>query len=360
MAEIKELKDRFNAYLNEYWKDNQSLQQSIDRFWLRIFDVFLLGIKKYKRWAIKDRYSLFSQIVSPGLKYLLDNSFWDMYFRPKTYNKYKDLFLNFVEFCDKDKEYIDWILFQDEWKKLENSLDGKYWMFEKKAFIKNRHEFIKNDKWENGDKFRKYLAEIYGELNSKQIKLLYELFFEAYEKCSKINYKNKRREKDKKINAFDVAFSELSDGLSKINVRWNSLEKIKSIFWKYLNFIPVYRNRIGEVLDDDMLISEWSNIQDWAKAMIIDSIRDPNWANYDIVDWEVIAPLDNYWIFPDSDNTSNWKDEPEDKEETTYVKNSNEKGNSERVETTEPIITDDPNQDELYKFDPDEENRWNR
>ena len=243
------------------------------------------------------------------------------------------------------------------WKKLENSVDGKYWMFEKKEFIKTRHNFIKNDEWENGDKFRKFLNEIYAELSSKQIKLLYELFFKAYEKCSKENYKNKKREKGKKINVFDtVVFPKLSDELSKINISWNILEKIKSIFWKYLNFVPIYRNSIKEILDDDATISEWSDIQDRTKQHIIDSIRDPNWANYDIIDWEVVAPLDNYWIFPDSDNTSNWKDEPEDKEETTDVKNSNEKGNSEKIETTEP----DPNQDELYKFDPDEENRWNR
>lgn len=346
MADTKEIKDKFKEYLSGQWKANKTLQQCVDRFGLRMFDVFLLWIRKYKKWTLTDKNSIFSQIVSPGLKYLLDNNFWDMYFKPKTYAKYKALFMSFMDFCKTNKEYIDWILSHDEWKKLENTLEWKYWMFEKKEFIKTRHNFIKNDEWENGDKFRKFLNEIYAELSSKQIKLLYELFFKAYEKCSKENYKNKKREKGKKINVFDtVVFPKLSDELSKINISWNILEKIKSIFWKYLNFVPIYRNSIKDTLNEN--IWEWSDIQDETKRNIIDCVRNPKWANYDIIDWEVVAPLDNYWIFPE-ENYVIWEEEVES-EHTIKKENNDHKAE-----------IDDPNQDELYKFDPDKENWYNR
>lgn len=297
MINNKELKDKFCDYLIEKWKNTNSLQQCINRFSLKTFDVFLLWLKNYRKKHIW-YWELFSWVILPGLKYLKDDNFWNIYFKNKTYNSYKNLFISFMDFCKENKDYIDQIIFKDKKDKLEKSLVWNYWSFEKTLFIKNWHEFIKNDKWENGDKLRRYLSDIYLELNNTQIKILYDLFFDAYKKCSKVNYKNKSRDKEKKINAFDTAFFNLSDKLNNLNINEYILEKIKSLFWKYLNFIPIYREKINKTLNENTV--EWSKIQDSIKEEIIYSIRDPKWANYDIVDWEVVAPISNFWKF-DSD-----------------------------------------------------------
>lgn len=328
----KDLKLKFSEFLSNNWKNIENLKQTINRFWLKMFDVFIDWVKDYKknpRWY----WDLFNQIVLPQLKYIVDKNFWYIYFKEKNYEKYKYLFINFMEFCNENKEYINQILFSEKAKKLENSLEWLYWEdFDKKSFIKSWHKYIKEDNWENGEKFREYLTNIYWILNNNELEYLYEIFFNSYEICSQIN-KNNHKNKDsndyKKKNAFDESFLNLSNNLYKININWDNLNKIKSLFWKYLNFIPYYREKlinslklktdkwkilqkkIKKQLSQDL----WSNTEkiqdfwiqwDWFWPIeIIESSR--NWNNwiYDkIARWDIIAPLD-YWIFPDSDTIWN-------------------------------------------------------
>ena len=339
----KDLKLKFSEYLLNNWENTDILKQTINRFSLKMFDVFIDWVKDYKknpRWYSE----LFNQIVLPQLKYIVDKNFWYIYFKNKNYEKYKNLFICFMNFCNENKEYIDQILFSEKAEKLENSLEWLYWNdFNKKSFIKSWHKYIKEDKWENGDKFREYLSDIYWFLNNKELEYLYEIFFNSYEICSQINkenHDNKEENNYEKKNAFDESFFYLSNELNNINIIWDSLNKIKSLFWKYLNFIPYYRENLinslkwktnnwkviqrktkNQLLQDlwtDRKIIWDSSLQekkqdfwiqwDWFWPIeVVETSRSQNiWIYDQIARWDIIAPID-YWIFPNSDAFWGWE-----------------------------------------------------
>ena len=411
----RDLKSKFREYLQQKWESLKKLDQTTDRFWNDIFNIFLSWLESYRSKPDRSYKQLFWEVVLPQMKNKL-NSFWDYYFKNETYEKYESLFVNFMMFSRKNREYINEIMFDRRKEKLENLVEWQYWkIFNKKAFLEAWHNYIKEDTGKNWDKLRGYLTDIYGYLNIEWLKILYEIFFNSYEICSKLTSKNnehKWKENYKKRDAFGEAFSTLESKLPGFN--WEKLSEVKSLFWKYLNFVPKYRDIIFNTLD--WKTDWWKTVQKDTEQSLIDDLseeeraiadEDPfeyngdsfgidenpviyenigwnlNWVNlwaewdwfwpikvirrsrdgnrwiYDETErWDIIAPI-NYWIFPEADDTSDWENEPEEEKQTPNEDNNKEENNG-KIEPVKEEIDDDPNQDELYRFDPEVEHYWDR
>lgn len=402
-----ELKTKFENYLGDTGKNQRELDLTINTFTNKVFDMFLNWLESYRNGFSKSYKEIFFHAVVPLMRDKLD-IFWNHDFKEKTYERYESLFIDFMKFASKNKEYINSIMFDWRKEKLENLVEWQYWkIFDKKSFLEAWHSRIKEDTWKNWDKHRKYLADIYWYLSNRQLNLLYEIFFNSYEICSKINGKNsehKWKENYEKRDAFDEAFSNIKSKLYGFD--WEKLSEIKSLFWKYLNFIPKYRETlikamdwktewwkniqkgteeslIGTLSDEELFIpdenpfyidedpieyenigwkdSEWISLWiewDWFWPIkVVRTSRDENRGIYDQTErGDIIAPI-NYWIFPEINHT--WDPKEEELNGNIKEKDNDEEKNSSKVESVKEK-NDDPNQDELYKFDPDEENRWNR
>lgn len=349
----KELESKFKEYLNQKWENSKKLDETKKRFWNNIYDIFFDWLEDYRK-NNRSYNEVFNQIVLPKMKLKIEKNFWNIYFKEENYKKYKELFISFMIFSKKNSEYINNLMFDKRKEKLEKSVDWVYWnFFNKEALIHAWHTYIKNDKWENWDKFREYLTSIYWSLNNENLKILYEIFFDSYEICSKINMENINNKENKnfeKKEAFNEAFFNLTTNLP--HIKSENLEKIKSLFWKYLNFIPRYRKEIIEnmwlkpkeweniqkdteksLLDNLSMNSEdkeikdqktiidkkpeenwWTTINnleqkkeniwiewDWFWPIeVIDSSRNwNNWIYDQIARGDIIAPISDYWIFPD-------------------------------------------------------------
>ena len=313
------------------WVNIKKLDETMKRFWSSIFDVFFDWLESYRR---NPRYykQVFNEIVLPQMKYKAEPLFWNIYFKQNTYEKYQLLFVSFMKFVDENKEYINELMLDKRKENLENSVDWMYWNhFNKKALIHAWHSYIKTDKWENWDKLREYLADIYWSLNDEKLKELYDILFESYEICSKItgeNHENKWKENFEKKNAFDEAFSNLKSNLWEIN--WETLSKIKSIFWKYLNFIPRYREKLISTIK--WKPEQWERIQKDTETSLLNNFWEGEsiskncgipwdysyewdwfwpmeivWSDENAIytrRWDVLPP--DRWIFFDDD--SDWKD----------------------------------------------------
>jgi len=369
----KDLKDKFREYLQQEWKDVKTLDQTVARFNNNIFNIFLNWLESYKEKPGRSYSQVFLTDVVPQMKNKL-HIFWDYYFKDKTYKKYEALFINFMQFAWSNSKYINELMFESKKGKLENLVEWQYWnRFDKKVFLETWHNYIKEDKGPNWDKLRWYLADIYWFLKIDWLKTLYDIFFDSYEICSKIsskNNKNKWKENYEKRDAFNEAFSNLQNKLP--DFKWEKLGELKSLFWKYLNFLPKYRETIISTLSWD--VQWWKAVQKatetmlyediWEELNIVEQSRDKDRWIYDRLDnWDIIAPV-TYWIFPENNDTQDNEDEvidnnndnekndvdiDEDKREWDNV-NEDNKGDSDN----------DPNQDKLYRFDSDNESWWNR
>lgn len=350
----KLLKSKFSEYLKQEWTSIEKLDKTIDRFWSSIFDMFfdwLKYLERFKKNSDKDYNSVFKRVVLPQMKYKVWRPYWDIYFKPETYDRYKLLFFSFIKFVEENKKYIHELKLGERKEILESSIGWMYWKnFNKKALIHAWHNYIQTDTWENWDKLRWYLEDIYKSLNDEELRKLYDVLFDSYEICSKItseNHENKWKENFEKRDAFGEAFSSLKKNLWNINEE--TLSKIKSLFWKYLNFIPRYRDKLTtaikwkpeqwkiiqkhtelslfdnlagneknvvnenhtnlkkqkKVWDTQKRINLWSE-WDWLwPDKVIGESRDPDIWIYDINEiWDIKAPLDNYWLFPDSEKNS--------------------------------------------------------
>ncbi len=316
-----ELKVRFKDYLNQKWENVKNLDETIKRFWNSIFDVFFDWLEDYRKNPRNYR-QVFYNIVLPQLKFKAEKNFWDIYFKRDSYEKYELLFVNFMVFVKKNNNFINSIMFDKRRENIENLVEWKYWTnFDKKKFIKAWHNYIMEDKWKNWDKLREYLADIYWYLNFWLLNNLYDIFFNSYELCSEINSKNNKNKWNKnykKRDSFYESFSNLKNKISYYD--WEKISEIKSLFWKYLNFIPKYRNIIFKTINNSL---DWwkvtqknteinlidnlseSNKNKWIEwdwfwpIEIIETSRDENLWYYDhIARWDIIAPID-YWIYPD-------------------------------------------------------------
>ena len=349
----KDLKTKFEWYLQQKWEDPKKLEQTTKRFWNSVFDMFLNWLESYRKDLDRSYKQVFLEIVIPQMKKKL-NMFWDYYFKDETYKKYESLFVNFMMFAREDREYINNLIFDKRKEKLENIVEWKYWkVFDKKEFLKTWHNYIKEDTGKNWDKLRGCLTDIYGYLNVEWLSSLYEIFFNSYEICSKVTSKNKEHkwnENYKERDAFGEAFSNLESKLPGFN--WEKLGEVKSLFWKYLNFVPKYREYIFAAMNEKT--DGWKIVQKDTKTSLVNDLsgdqgttekdygenpkesdntdwieeqrqrnQDDFWAEWDwfwpikvinssrdnkrwIFDqterWDIIAPID-YWIFPDTDTT---------------------------------------------------------
>ncbi len=312
----KEIDLKFKNYLLENWKKQENLTKTTNRFGLKLFDVFLDWLNSYRknfRWYE----AVFYEVVLPKLKMIVEPNFWNIYIKQKNCDLYKSLFVSFMWFCKKNKEYVDLLLFEKKREKFEKLYDWKW-----KYFLENWHKYVQNDNWKNGDKIRKYLVGLYNKLDEKELKILYNAFVNAYKICSNVNQKNKWKENDWKLNAFETSFSKLSENLKLLNIEEKSVSEIRSIFWKFLHFVPYYREKIEEAISSDT--KSWINVQekiqkslfeglgengrisiewDWFWPIeVINEVRDPKWWNYDEIErGDIVAPIDNFWIFPESE-----------------------------------------------------------
>ena len=362
-----ELKTKFTNYLNDCGENQRNLELTVNTFTNDVFDMFLNWLESYRNGFDKSYKKVFLYAVIPLMREKLD-IFWNHNFEDETYKRYESLFINFMDFANKNKEYINDIMFDGREEKLENLVGWPYWKhFDKKAFLEAWHDYINKDTWKNWDKHRKYLADIYWYLSNEELNSLYDVFFNSYEICSgsnRENKKNKLEENYEKKDAFGKAFSGLEKGLKEKQIKysWEKLTELKSLFWKYLNFIPKYRDKIFGAIDRDT--EWWKVVQEETEERLIDNLseeeraiieeetfkivedpfdydenrivydnigwRDSEWANiwtewdwlwpitvirrsrnenrwiYDQTErWDIIAPI-NYWIFPDPEPISEW------------------------------------------------------
>ena len=343
-----ELKTQFEEFLKNNGENPKKLEQAISTFKNDVFDMFLNWLELYRDDSTNSYKKVFLIAVIPLMRNKLD-IFWMHDFRDETYERYESLFISFMKFARKNSEYINNLMLDRRKEKLENLVEWEYWKnFDKKSFLKAWHDYIAEDTWKNWDKHRKYLADIYWHLSNRQLQLLYEIFFNSYEICSKVNSKNNEHKWDenyKKRDAFCEAFLNLENNTSSYS--WEKLGEIKSLFWKYLNFIPKYRDRIFDTMnwetewwvsvqreteqsliddlsegdrtiddedsfgiDENPIIYEnvgWRAEWDWFWPIkVIRRSRDENRWIYDQTErWDIIAPID-YWIFPDSDIQESW------------------------------------------------------
>lgn len=351
----RELKIKFKEYLQQKWENVEKLDQTTDRFWNDVFNMFLDWLELHRKNINSSNKWVFWAIVLPQMKNKL-KQFWDHFFKKQVYKKYESLFISFMDFAEKNIEYIDNLIFDRKKEKLENLVEWQYWkIFNKKAFLKAWHNYIKEDTGNNWDKLRGCLTDIYGYLNVEWLKTLYDIFFDSYKKCSEAtseNKENKWKENYEKKDAFGEAFSNLERELLENKLPdfyWDKLSELKSLFWKYLNFVPKYRDIIFNALDwktgwwkdiqkvteqnliDDLsgeentIVNEdpfefdekpiiyenvgWNAKWDWFWPIkVIRRSRDENRWIYDQTErWDIIAPID-YWIFPDSDIQEDWNE----------------------------------------------------
>lgn len=356
----RDLKKKFREYLQQKWENLKKLDQTTDRFSNDVFNMFLDWLEVHKKYINKSNNWIFWAIVLPQMRNKLEQ-FWDHFFKKHVYKKYESLFISFMDFAEENTEYVNNLIFDRKKEKLENLVEWQYWkIFNKKAFLQAWHNYIKEDTGKNWDKLRWCLTDIYGYLDVKWLNSLYEIFFDSYEICSKVTSKNneyKWKENYKKRDAFGEAFSNLESKLLENKLtgfNWEKLSEIKSLFWKYLNFIPKYRDIIFNALDwktgwwkavqkdtEASLLSDLSenqkdpeenpetvingnpkesNDSDWIEVQkqrkqddfwtegdwfwpieIVNSSRDSKKWIYDQTKrWDIIAPID-YWIFPDDD-----------------------------------------------------------
>lgn len=316
------LKEEFIKYLWEKWWNVEYFKHATDIYSLDIFNIFLNWVK-YKKERSESSRKIFYNYVSKVLKEK-KNRIW---MKNNTYRNLENLFIYFVEFCEENKEFFNSFLLEKYWLKFEN-----YLSWDIKELIKNRHNCIINDNWENWEKFRDYLLDIYNKIginNYDKLIKFYICFFQAYRKFSDINTKNKKLEKWKKQDTFDIWFKYLCEELSKF---WILLEewKIKSLFWKYLNFIPEYRDKIWLALRSDLVKKlnglkrritwdlwetlEWDLVKKW-------SIPWNLWIEWDwfwpievlysdeywvyTARWDVLPP--DYWIYPKTEISWEWE-----------------------------------------------------
>ena len=330
----KSLEFRFSEYLLQNWKDPESLRTTKSRFKSSLFDIFfnwLDYLAIYGKNAERYQDHVFHKIVLPQMRRKIKKQ--NTFFKNKTYNTYKSLFMSFIAFAKENQEFINKLKFDDKKEKVESSLSWYYWdSYDKKAFIKARHDYIKTDTWENWEKFRSDLIDIYWSLSDEKLKNLYEIFFDSYEIFNSISNEAKWKEKFEKRDAFKEAFLNIKKELHGLS--WETLNKISSLFWKYLHFVPQYRERLVTVIkwrprqwkhiqkntERDLSHNFWNEATekdisfsnesewDWPDDNVIERFRDGKYLIADIMeDWDVVAPIDNFWSFPDDDNEPNWE-----------------------------------------------------
>lgn len=338
-----ELRTEFKDYLQWNWWNVENLENTIKRFGLDIFDIFLdwiIYMKKHQK-SKKESFCL----VSNELK---QKKYID-YFEDKTYRNLQNLFINFIDFCNNNKEIFNVFFLEKYWSKFWNSQEWKEW--QRKFFIEKWHEYIINDKWENKDKFCGYLFDIYEGLGLNDYWKLWKFYtylFDAHKILTEISSRNKEIEEWKLIwkkqSAFNIAFDYLCKKLSELNIsdqEW----RVKSIFGKYLNFTPKYREKLGETLsqktdNSDEVKSEtkWNIVknltQKWAIPWDTSYIWDWFWP-VEIVSkdktWiltrrgDILPPDD--WIFGDdiiiSPEIYEVEEKPEDKEKIKKPRKKN-------------------------------------
>lgn len=312
-----ELRTEFKDYLQWNWWNVENLENTVKRFGLDIFDVFfdwILGMKKNNR-SKKQAFLYISNNIKD-----IDNT---NYLKVKTYKSLENLFIKFVDFCENNKEIFNSLFLEKYWSKFENKLT-----WEGKNFIEKWHNYIINDKWENKDKFCGYLFDIYEKLGLYDFDNLvkfYHCLYQAHRKLSQVTSRNK--ETWKKDNAFNIAFEYLCKKLTELNLsdqEW----KVKSLFGKYLNFVPKFREELSQNLWENFdktkqvaqnteksVVSnfsiEWNYWIEWDwywPIVVKKEVRDPNIWYYDEIErGDIIAPID-FWIFYDDTDTQNWWD----------------------------------------------------
>lgn len=290
------LKSRFSEYLQQKWKDPKSLDSTVERFSSTIFDIFFEWqeyLEVYWEDAKNHYDRIFNKYVLPKMKNIISNKNKQnrdrpIYFKPITYNKYKWLFISFVEFIKENGGYTNGINLTERKEHLENSLQWLYWNFNKKELIRAWHDYIQKDTWKNGDKLRGCLADIYQSSDDKWLEKLYEIFFSSYEICSKITSENKWKQNFEKKDAFKEAFSKLEEEIPKYYL--GKLGEIRSLFWKYLNFIPRYREKLITTIE--WKPEQWEEIQRNTESELSDNFNiTRNWA----IDWNPYYEWDWFW-----------------------------------------------------------------
>ena len=368
------LKTKFREYLEQKWESTRILDETTKRFTNDTLNIFLSWLESYGRDSSRSYKKVFLDVVVPQMKNKL-NSFWDYYFKNETYKKYESLFVSFMTFAKENEEYISKLLFHRRKQKLENLVEWQYWkVFNKKAFLEAWHNHIMKDTWKNWDKLRAYLVDIYWRLDTEDLKTLYDVFFDSYKKCSEItgeNHENKWKEGFERKDAFGGAFSHLESKLP--DLKWETLSEVKSLFGKYLNFVPKYRDIVFNTVKWKPEQDQWKVVQKETEQDLIDNLseeeraiideglpqinedpfdydenpvvyenmwwRDAEWGNlWTEWDWfwpvrvirrsrndsrwlydetergDIIAPID-YWFFPDSESISEWDEESTKNEE---------------------------------------------
>ena len=269
----KDLKTKFENYLNNSEENQRNLELTVNTFKNDVFDMFLNWLEAYRNRFDKSYKKVFLYAVIPLMREKLD-IFWNHNFEDETYKRYESLFISFMNFANENKEYINDIMFDGRKEKLENLVKWQYWKnFDKKYFLEAWHDHINKDTWKNWDKHRKYLADIYWYLSNQQLKSLYEIFFDSYEICSKINSKNNEHKWEvnyEKKDAFGEAYFNLESHI--LGCKKEKLSEIKSLFWKYLNFIPKYRDKIFGAIDWDT--EWWKVVQEETEERLIDNLSE--------------------------------------------------------------------------------------
>lgn len=241
-----DIKKQFEEYLENNWWDVNALNNVVKRFSLNLFDIFFDWILSVKKDSVSNKQAFF--YISNKIKNL-DNT---NYFENKTYRSIENLFINFVNFCEKNNDVFNLLFLEKYWSKFENKLT---WEF--KIFIEKWHNYLINDTWENKNKFCEYLADIYESLGIDDYEKLFKFYtyiFNAHKILSEISSRNKEIQEWKlvwkKQKAFDIAFDYLCKKLSELRISDKKWE-VKSIFGKYLHFVLEYRKQLSKTLSVD-------------------------------------------------------------------------------------------------------------
>ena len=301
------LRSSFSEYLESIWWNTENLAKMVDRFSLNIFSIFVEWVKDVKnRWLTSEKF-VFCNKVSVLLKKQTKTE----YFKNWTYNFLQQLFLNFVKYYNENEYEVNDLYYEC---RKENLL----WLLEKprRKKINKWHKFLQNDEWINWDKFRSYIRSLYFQLDEKELVQLYELFSYYASECWKLSKLNKENKTGKKIDYFEVVFTWMCRKLDELWITADIM-KIKSLFWKYLNFVSQLNKRKIEVLSEKNAKSKnvVSNTKNWIISSIANDKNDELYEKAEINDdqvnerekenismtdeWDIVVP--DYFNHPDCD-----------------------------------------------------------
>ena len=327
-----ELKTEFKNYIQENGWNVENLEKIEKVAWdysLKIFDVFFDWILNlYANWAKE-----YKTYVVNKLSYTEDRNF-----SPKTEDRIKIVFGYFVKFFNKNKSSLCPNFFDKCWSTIVT-----WFNWDDKVFLEKWHKYIINDEWKNKDKFGEYLFDIYNQLgfdNKEKIYKFYSCLSQAHRKLYEINSRNKEIQEWKlsweKQDAFDIASDYLRKKLYELNLsdqEW----KVRSIFGKYLNFIPKYREELKKNLEIDANKTK-ENIDktkksiipvfefnwnfwiewDWFWPIVVkNQVRGNDWYYDETERGDIIAPIDYGYFNDESENDNEIVEEDEKKTKKT-------------------------------------------